>query len=190
MNPTLTVIAGGMFAGKTEELIRKLKRFTYAKKRTCIYKPSIDNRYHSHKIVSHNGANLACIPVREGDLSMLFASIKENPENFNVLGFDEAQFFSEVIIDIVKYCLSRNISVIVAGLDKDYKGEPFGSMPHLMALADEVIKLKAICMVCGQDACMSQRLKENKPATEGSVILVGTSETYEARCRSCYVLPD
>lgn len=169
----IEVICGGMFSGKTEELIRRVNRAKYAKQKVQSFKHSLDNRY-SDNIHSHSDKKEECISTDHLSIDMVDIDTK-------VVAIDEAQFFDFHIISFVK-CLSRTgIKVIIAGLDMDYLGCSFGEMPYLLAIADTVTKLKAVCMKCGNDASMTQKLIVNLEITQ-----VGSKELYEARCRNCH----
>lgn len=175
----LEVICGGMFAGKSELLIHRLKRASYAKKNIVAFKPAIDNRYSITEIASHSGHKYNSICI---DPSSPVSFLKYLPNDVEVIGIDEAQFFSSTIVDVIENLLTtRNVDIYVAGLDLDSAGKPFGSMPHLLAIADKVTKVSAVCMKCGADATRSQRLVENKEQ-----VMVGANGTYEARCRKCW----
>ncbi|MCS6964730.1 thymidine kinase [Thermoflexus sp.] len=179
------VICGCMFSGKTEELIRRLRRAQIARQQVQVFKPLIDTRYGTERIRSHNGMDIEAIPV-----SHARAILEHLLPGTTVVGIDEAQFFDWEIADVVQELADRGIRVIVAGLDMDFRGEPFGPMPLLMAQAEQVDKLHAICVVCGAPATRTQRLINGRPARyDDPVILVGGSETYEARCRRCHVVP-
>jgi thymidine kinase len=176
---SLTVITGSMFSGKTEELIRRLRRSLYARRSVQVFKHALETRSDLTEIRSHNG-----VPHEAGAVSTseeLLESIK--PET-DVVAVEEAQFFDEGIVDACRSLADSGYQVIVAGLDMDFRGRPFGPMPSLLAEADEVVKLRAICAICGRDASRSQRLIDGKPAPASApTILVGAQETYEARCR-------
>jgi thymidine kinase len=176
---SLTVITGSMFSGKTEELIRRLRRALYARRSVQVFKHALETRSDLTEIRSHNG-----VPHEAGAVSTseeLLESIK--PET-DVVAVEEAQFFDEGIVDACRSLADSGYQVIVAGLDMDFRGRPFGPMPDLLAEADEVVKLRAICAICGRDASRSQRLIDGKPAPASApTILVGAQETYEARCR-------
>ena len=176
---SLTVITGSMFSGKTEELIRRLRRSLYARRSVQVFKHALETRSDLTEIRSHNG-----VPHEAGAVSTseeLLESIK--PET-DVVAVEEAQFFDEGIVDACRSLADSGYQVIVAGLDMDFRGRPFGPMPDLLAEADEVVKLRAICAICGCDASRSQRLIDGKPAPASApTILVGAQETYEARCR-------
>ena len=170
----IEVICGSMFSGKTEELIRRLKRVKIADLRVEIFKPIIDTRYHESKIVSHDTNAIHSTPVDHSQ------KILELAVNVDVVGIDEAQFFDEDITAVCEALALKGIRVIVAGLDMDYMGNPFGQMPFLLAKADYITKLHAICMKCGNIANISYR----KTADEGQVVL-GEKDIYEPRCRNC-----
>lgn len=175
----IEVITGCMFSGKSEELIRRLKRAKIAKQKVQVFKPSIDTRYSVVEVVSHAGDKIEAIPV--SSTAELIAKIEEDTA---VVGIDEAQFFDNDIVSSLRKLSKVGKRVIVAGLDMDFRGEPFGPMPYIMAIADEVIKLHAICTVCGEDATMTQRLINGEPAAYNDpVIMIGASESYEARCK-------
>lgn len=182
----LEVICGSMFSGKTEELMLRLRRAEYAKKDVITIKHEIDNRKSYSCIVSHNGVQRKAAPIDTAE-NGLFTLRKLAEEPSDVIGIDEIQFFSEEIIPIIQQMVQNGKRVIVAGLDMDFRGEPFGIVPTLMALADHVTKLRAICLVCGNDANFTQRLISGKPAKyDDPTILVGGDECYEARCRQCW----
>ncbi|MBK6697515.1 MAG: thymidine kinase [Myxococcales bacterium] len=173
----IEVVCGSMFSGKTEELLRRLKRARLARQRVQLFKPRVDNRYDAVKVVSHEGANADALPVGSAEeLAKCVAS------DVAVVGIDEVQFFDEQVVEIVERLANLGIRVIVAGLDQDYRGLPFGPMPQLMAIAEFVTKLHAVCSTCGGTASRSQRLV----ASEGQ-LFVGGAAAYEARCRRCFV---
>jgi thymidine kinase len=174
---SIEVICGSMFSGKTEELIRRLRRAKIANLKVEIFKPAIDTRYDNVKIVSHDATAINSTPVENSKI------ILEMAKNVEVIGVDEAQFFDEGITDVCDELAFAGVRVIVAGLDMDYLGNPFGQMPFIMAKADHVTKLHAICMQCGNIANYSFR----KIAQEGQVVL-GAKDAYEPRCRVCYTL--
>ena len=181
----IEVICGSMFAGKTEELIRRINRIHYAKKEIIVFKPVIDNRYDQNKVVSHSQKKVDSIPVSSS--SEILSHIKELPY---AVAIDEAQFFDEGLIDIVERLANSGVRVIIAGLDMTFKGEPFGIMPELLCRAEYVTKLQAICQVCGAPATRTQRIIDGRPADYGDpIILVSASEKYEARCRHCHQVP-
>lgn len=182
---SVEVITGSMFCGKTDELIRRLRRAAIARQNIQVFKPVIDDRYHVEKVTSHAGSQFNALPIQRA--ADILTHIK--PET-TVVGVDEAQFFDDEIVSIVQKLADRGIRVLVAGLDTDFRGEPFGCMPTLMAQAERVDKLNAICMVCGEPACRTQRLVNGKPAHyHDPVIIVGASELYEARCRLHHEVP-
>ena len=179
------VVCGSMFSGKTEELIRRVRRAQIAKQKIQVFKPAIDNRYGVEKITSHNGLYVEAMPVADADaiLSLVEADT-------TVVAIDEVQFFDWRVAEAINELAERGVRVIVSGLDMDFRGEPFGPMPLLMAEAEQVDKLQAICVVCGQAASRTQRLIDGRPASYGDpVILVGASEVYEARCRRHHEVP-
>ena len=175
----IEVITGCMFSGKSEELIRRLKRAQIAKLQVQVFKPSIDTRYSSIEVVSHTGEKIKAEAVSNS--KEILGKISNN---VNVIGIDEAQFYDMEIINVIRDISRKGVRVVLAGLDMDFRGEPFGPMGNLMAIADEVTKLHAICMVCGEDATMTQRLINGKPAKyTDPVVMIGASESYEARCK-------
>ena len=186
----LEVITGCMFSGKTEELIRRLERVRIARKEIVLFKPTIDNRYSERAIVTHYGREFAAhlLPPGEESMTKLESIIGEDAiESATVVAFDEGNFFSDKLPALCEELVALGKRVIVAGLDLTFAGEPFGPMPALMALADDVDKLHAVCVKCGGEATRSQRLIDGKPApATDTVIKVGGTEFYEARCRSCY----
>ncbi len=179
------VICGSMFSGKTEELIRRVRRATIARQTVQVFKPAIDSRYTLQRVTSHNGQDFEAIPVSEA--RAIFDLLQPGT---TVVAIDEAQFFDAAIISVVDQLAARGIRVILAGLDTDFRGEPFGAMPDLLCRADDVIKLHAICMVCGEEATRTQRLVNGQPANyHDPVIMVGAAEAYEARCREHHIVP-
>lgn len=182
----IEVICGPMFAGKTEELIRRVKRMEYAKKKYLVFKPNIDNRFSTCEVVSHNKKRTNAINIDINNPNMVSKYITEE---ISALVFDEVQFFNESLLNVVKDYASKGLRIICAGLDKDFLGNPFGIMPNLLALADEVTKLTAICMVCGEEATETQRIIDGHPAyDDDDVVLIGATESYEARCRKCHIV--
>ncbi len=178
----LEVICGSMFSGKSEELIRRLRRAEFARQSVQVFKPSLDNRTSLDHIHAHSGDKLAATPVDQP--KKLFSFIQDST---SIIGIDEVQFFSHDIVEVIITLIEAGKRVIVAGLDLDFRGIPFSCMPALLAIADEVTKLKAICMECGSDAHFTQRLVNGKPARfDDPVILVGAQECYQARCRECF----
>lgn len=182
---SVEVICGSMFCGKTEELIRRLRRARIARQQVQVFKPAIDNRYEQMKVTSHSGLDVDAQPVTSS--SDILAQLKPDT---TVVGIDEAQFFDPGIVDAVSALAEKGIRVILTGLDMDFRGEPFGKMPELMARAERVDKLQAICMVCGESASRTQRLVDGKPAHfDDPVVVVGAQEMYEARCRKHHEVP-
>ncbi|HFD38384.1 MAG TPA: thymidine kinase [Anaerolineae bacterium] len=181
----IEVICGSMFSGKTEELIRRIRRARIAKQQVQVFKPALDNRYHARQVASHNGLKWEAVPI--GNARDILTRL--DPETA-VVAVDEAQFFDWELAQVCTELADRGLRVILAGLDMDFRGEPFGPMPLLMAEAEEVIKLQAICVVCGAPASRTQRLIDGRPAAyDDPIILVGGSESYEARCRRCHRVP-
>lgn len=181
----IELICGSMFSGKTEELIRRLRRAKIAQQKVQVFKPKIDDRYSVSKVASHNGLDFEAVPVENAaDIPALLK------EGVTVVGIDEVQFFDEDIVRWAEELADRGLRVIVAGLDLDFRGEPFGPMPQLICRAEYVDKLHAICMVCGEEACRTQRLVNGHPAYyDDPIILVGASEAYEPRCREHHEVP-
>ncbi len=171
----IEVICGSMFSGKTEELIRRLKRSELAKQKIQIFKPTVDNRYHETKLVTHQGNEIIGTPVATSNTILLHTN------HVDVVGIDEAQFFDDELPDVCKKLANKGVRVIVAGLDMDYTGKPFGTMPQLMAMAEYISKVHAICMICGHLAYISHRKSE-----EESLVLLGETEHYEPLCRDCF----
>ena len=179
------VICGSMFCGKTDELIRRLRRATIAKQKVQVFKPSIDNRYTAEKVASHARSTFEAQPIKTSSEILDFVK-----PGTTVVAIDEAQFLDDGIINVVEKLVEKGIRVLVAGLDMNFKGEPFGCMPTLMAKAEQVDKLQAICMTCGEAASRTQRLVNGKPARYNDpIIIVGASEMYEARCRLHHEVP-
>lgn len=171
----IEVICGSMFSGKTEELIRRLKRAKFARQKVEIFKPAIDTRYSEEEVVSHDHTSILSTPVESSGAIMLLSS------DIDVVGIDEAQFFDQGIVDVCNELANRGVRVICAGLDMDFKGVPFGPMPALMAVADEVSKVHAICVRCGSLAYVSHRIVEGNKR-----VLLGETGEYEPLCRDCY----
>ncbi|ANB47843.1 thymidine kinase [Bacillus velezensis] len=181
----LELICGSMFSGKSEELIRRVKRATYAKQEVKVFKPAIDNRYSEEAVVSHNGTSMTSHVISSS--AEIWDHISESTD---VIAVDEVQFFGESIIGDLSSLADKGYRVITAGLDMDFRGEPFGVVPNLMAVAESVTKLQAVCSGCGSPASRTQRLIDGKPASyDDPVILVGASESYEARCRHHHEVP-
>jgi thymidine kinase len=174
-NGWVEVICGSMFSGKTEELIRRLNRAVLARQKVEIFKPSLDKRYHDEDIVSHNDNSIRSTPVSVASEILLHVRQGE------VVGIDEAQFFDDSLLDVVQKLANQGTRVIVAGLDMDYLGKPFGPMPALMAMAEFVTKVHAICMKCGGVASHSFRIQESEDQ-----VMLGAHQQYEARCRKCF----
>ncbi|MCI5711465.1 MAG: thymidine kinase [Prevotella sp.] len=171
----IEVVCGSMFSGKTEELIRRLKRAKFAKQKVEIFKPSIDTRYSDEEVVSHDRHSIPSTPIDSSASILLLSS------DIDVVGIDEAQFFDEGLIDVCNELANRGVRIIVAGLDMDFKGKPFGPIPALCAIADEVTKVHAICVKCGALAYVSHRL-----VSEDRRVLLGEQSEYEPLCRECY----
>ncbi|MBE4907750.1 thymidine kinase [Bacillus luteolus] len=181
----LELICGSMFSGKSEELIRRVRRAQFAKQEVQVFKPAIDNRYSEESVVSHNGTAVIAKPV-ESSVHILKAVSAET----DVVAIDEIQFFDNGIFEVVQMLANQGHRVIVAGLDQDFRGEPFGQVPQLMAIAESVTKLQAVCTVCGSPASRTQRLIDGNPASYNDpIILVGASESYEPRCRHHHEVP-
>ena len=172
----IEVICGCMFCGKSEELVRRLKRALIAKLNIQVFKPMIDNRYSEKDVVTHDGIKIDAIPIDDA-IDMLSLINKDT----DVVGIDEAQFFDEQLVGVCNILVDSGRRIIIAGLDQDYQGKPFGPMPELLAIADYVTKLFAVCMVCGKPASKTQRLVDSDEK-----ILVGEKNIYEARCRDCW----
>lgn len=178
----IEVICGCMFAGKTEELIRRINVLSYARKNILVFKPKIDDRYSTTEIASHAGSKVPCIVISEAKEIL-------NHVNYDtdVVAFDEVQFFDEDVVDICEYLADSGLRVMVAGLDKDFRGEPFGVLPDLLTRAEFVTKLTAVCAKCGAPATRTQRIINGKPASfNDPIVLVGAKEAYEPRCRHCH----
>ena len=177
----LEVICGPMFSGKSEEMIRRLRRAEIAGQRVVIFKPRIDDRYDAADIVSHAGARMRAIPVSS------VAEVVEHADGFDVVGIDEVQFFEPAIVSSALELANRGVRVVVAGLDQDFRRLPFGPIPDLLSYAEFVDKLQAVCHRCGGPATTTQRLVDGRPAPySGETVLVGAAEQYEARCRGCH----
>lgn len=187
MGYSFEIITGPMSCGKTEELLRRVKRCIIAQKKVKVVSPQIDTRSKGDYIESRNGLWLDAITVK--DANDILHRIYDSDE---IVAIDEIQFFDENIVNVVKTLINRGVRVIASGLDLDFKGEPFGYMPELLCLADKVDKLSAVCMKCGADnATRTQRLVNGIPVDKNSpLIMIGGDETYEARCLKCYELPD
>lgn len=178
----IEVICGCMFAGKTEELIRRINVLSYARKNILVFKPKIDDRYSTTEIASHAGSKVPCIVISEAKEIL-------NHVNYDtdVVAIDEVQFFDEDVVEICEYLADSGLRVMVAGLDKDFRGEPFGVLPDLLTRAEFVTKLTAVCAKCGAPATRTQRIINGKPASfNDPIVLVGAKEAYEPRCRHCH----
>ena len=191
-NGWIEVITGCMYAGKTEELLRRIRRIGFAKKTYLSFRPGIDNRYSKTEIVSHNKNKIQTIVVANAKEIYDFLVEYEKKNNLPyAIAIDEVQFFDDAVVDLCEYLADRGVRVIVAGLNTNFKGEPFGIMKDLIARAEYVTKLSAICQVCGAVATRTQRIVNGREASyNDEVILVGATESYEARCRHCHVVYD
>lgn len=174
---TIEVVTGSMFSGKTEELIRRMKRARIARQKTEIFKPAIDTRFSAEDVVSHDENSIRSTPVENSSNILLLSA------DVDVIGIDEAQFFDKHLVDVVVELANQGIRVIVAGLDMDFRGIPFGPMPGIMAVADFVTKVHAVCVRCGSNAQFSYRTSEKE-----QVVLLGAKDIYEPLCRRCYNL--
>lgn len=183
----IEVIVGSMYAGKTEEFLRRIKRIHFAKKDVLVFKPVIDNRYSKTEIVSHNNTKLESINI--GKAKEVYSYVESYLPY--AVAIDEVQFLDNDVIKVAEDLANRGVRVILAGLDKDFRGEPFGVVPELLARAEFVTKLEAICQVCGAPATRTQRMINGQPASYNDpIILIGAQEHYEARCRHCHVIKD
>jgi thymidine kinase len=179
----LEVVCGPMFSGKSEELIRRLRRAEIAGQKALIVKPRIDDRYDIGHVVSHAGAKMRAVAIARPE------EIPGIADGYDAVGIDEVQFFSREIVAVIERLVGRGARVVVAGLDQDFRGLPFGSMPELLCRAELVDKLQAVCHRCGGPATMTQRLVDGRPAAaDGETIVVGALDSYEARCRACHEL--
>jgi thymidine kinase len=182
------VICGPMFSGKTEELIKRLRRARIARQRVIVFKPKIDDRYDAADVVSHSSLRIDSWPIQTS--SEIEPLLRAEPARVAVVGIDEAQFFDDGIVDVVERMADRGTRVVVAGLELDYLCRPFGPMPRLLCLAESITKQLSVCMVCGAPAARSQRVHKDAALfakTKNETILVGGGDAYEARCRGCYV---
>ena len=177
----IEVVCGSMFSGKTEELLRRLKRAQIGRQKVQVFKPAIDNRYSADHVQSHDASRILSISVTTAD-----EILKRVDHNTRVVGIDEAQFFDEQIVEVAQILAYRGIRVIVAGLDMDFRGQPFGPMPKLLAVAESITKLSAICVVCGNPATRSQRILSATGDVRKETVVIGAKEVYEARCRFCH----
>ena len=181
----IEIICGSMFAGKTEELIRRITRIKLAKRDVLVFKPVIDDRYSVSEVVSHSQRKVKSIAVN--DSSEIMAHIEKLPY---AVAIDEAQFFDKNIVNVAENLANLGVRVIVAGLDLDFRGEPFGVMPEFLARAEYITKLQAICQICGEPATRTQRIIDGQPAFyDEEIVLVSAQEKYEARCRKCHQVP-
>jgi len=181
----IEVISGVMFAGKSEELIRRVRRAIIAKKHVQVFKSHLDDRYGLYRVTTHDGLSVEAQPADSS--AEIMREVRPDTE---VVAIDEAQFLDAGVIEVCTALAKRGVRVIVAGTDTDFRGEPFGAMPHLLAVAEVIDKLHAICVQCGDPACRNQRLIDGRPARYDSpTIMVGGSESYEARCRHCHDVP-
>ena len=176
-------ICGSMFSGKSEELLRRVKRGVIAKQNVLLFKPFIDNRYEENKVSTHNGNTFESVNIDKSE--EIYDYIKD--KKYDIIGIDEVQFFDENIVEVINNLADNGIRVIVAGLDMDFKAEPFYPMPEIMAISEMVTKLHAVCNKCGKEASRSQRLINGEPAKyDDPIVVIGASESYEARCRHCH----
>ena len=180
LSGSIEVICGSMFSGKTEELLRRVKRAQIARQKTQVFKPAIDIRYSTDHVQSHDANRSPSISIERAR-----EILERIEDNTRVVGIDEAQFFDDTVIDVAQKLAYRGINVIVAGLDMDFRGMPFGPMPKLLAIAEDVTKLSAVCVVCGNPASRTQRTS-GPLGPDASKVVVGAKEMYEARCRFCH----
>ncbi|WP_299321957.1 thymidine kinase [uncultured Gemella sp.] len=179
----IEVICGSMFSGKSEELLRRIKRGVIAKQNVLLFKPSIDNRYEENKVSTHNGNSYESVNIDKAE--QIYDYI--NDKKYDIIGIDEVQFFDDKIVEVINKLADDGVRVIVAGLDMDFKAEPFHPMPEIMAISEMVTKLHAVCNKCGKEASRSQRLINGEPAKyDDPIVVIGASESYEARCRHCH----
>lgn len=181
---SLEIICGPMFSGKTEELIRRIRRVEYARMRAIVFKPHIDSRYSKDQIVSHSDQKMGSVPVK--DIGEIRSYLGSAARKFHVVGLDEAHLFDNNLVELCEDLVSENVRVIAAGLSEDYLGKPFGPVPELLAHADFITKLWAVCMCCGAPASKSQRVSRNGQYVQEDQVLVGAGLYYEARCRACH----
>jgi thymidine kinase len=172
----IEVVCGSMFSGKTEELIRRLKRAQFARQKVEIYKPAIDKRYHEEEVVSHDANSIRSTPVESSQQILILST------SVDVIGIDEAQFFDMELVNVCNTLANQGVRVIAAGLDMDYRGQPFGPLPALMATAEYVTKVHAICVICGNLANHSHRMD----ASNDAIVLLGETESYQPLCRDCF----
>ncbi|ARU90854.1 thymidine kinase [Spiroplasma clarkii] len=184
----IELITGCMFSGKTEEFIRRIRRYRYAKQKVIVFKPIIDQRYYEDKVASHSGMIVDSIPV--ASTKEMLDIINKETEKIDVIGIDEIQFFDEAVVDAVSELADQGILVIVNGLDKDYRNDAFKNVDRLLFMAEYVDKLAAICYVCGGNANRTQRIVDGVPAKKDEpLVVISANEKYEARCRHCYIKP-
>ena len=177
-------ITGSMFSGKSEELIRRLRRGIYAKQKVVVFKPLIDDRYDAEKVVSHDGNAIEAFNISESK-----EILQHDISDFDIIGIDEVQFFDKGIVDIAESLAEQGHRVIVAGLDMDFRGEPFEPVPQLLAVSENITKLHAVCAVCGTSSSRTQRLIDGKPAkADDPIIMIGANESYEPRCRAHHIV--
>lgn len=187
MSAMLSVITGCMFSGKTEELLRTLRREKIARREVLLFKPDIDTRYSPNHVVSHSNFSLDAVPINTTTPEQILALVSDQT---HVVGIDEVQFFARGIVDVCKTLLKLDINVVVAGLKQDFKGDPFGSMGTLLVLADKITMLSAICNICGDEATNTQRMINGEPAPyDAQQVLVGGTETYLAVCNAHHQVP-
>lgn len=183
----IEVIAGCMYSGKTEELMRRARREIIARRKVAVFKHSLDDRYDSDKVASHNGSSLDAVPVDSADAILRFYN---GNLDLDAIFIDEAQFFDRNIVSVARAMARDGVRVVLAGLDMDFRGEPFGCMPVLLSIAEKVTKLTAICNKCGEDAFFTQRFVDGRPAHYNDpIIMIGAKESYEARCRDHHDVP-
>ena len=179
---SIELVCGSMFSGKTEELIRRIRRAIIAKQNVLVFNPASDKRIHVQKVTSHKGIGVVAHPFANSA-----EILQQLDSQTTVVAIDEVQFFDEGVVEICEALADKGVRVICAGLDMDFRGEPFGPMPQILARAEDVHKLHAICVVCGDEASRTQRLIDGRPAAYNDpVVLVGAAEVYEARCRECH----
>ena len=171
----IEIICGGMFSGKTKELINRIKNAEAAQQKVAIFKPAVDTRYHADKIVSHDAGSVDAMPINDAKMML------EGVADFHIIAIDEVQFFSQDIVQVIEQLANEGKRVIVAGLDMDYEGKPFGPMPSLLSVANYITKLHALCVLCGEEASYSYRKITNK-----AQVVLGEKDMYEARCRNCF----
>ncbi|AUM63022.1 thymidine kinase [Spiroplasma monobiae] len=187
----IELITGCMFAGKTEEFIRRLKRYKYAKQNVIVFKPAIDDRYSKKDIFSHSGMSIESIPVKNSKQLFDIFNEENAKEKIDIIGIDEVQFLDTDVVDIISNIAAEGVIVIVNGLDKDFKNNPFQNVDRLLVEAEYVDKLTSICHSCGGNANRTQRIINGEPAKANEpIIVISANEKYEARCRHCYIKPE